>query len=241
MTNITERFTDAYLPAKALVVYINQGEKEKSYIESFDFDKLGRMINAHPLSEQEAEKLGKIMLANMERQGRCFDAKGILPANLLFLRSGNDGCAVWYTPAQHRTLLFVEGLGLSDGRYPIPALIWKATRESLSVFAFKGTDKPKLNTELFEAPYFNIYSNGNVCMGTVDIDIDDHGGLEAFMKLWEEYFFNSRFSHLLADRSPLKSNIIQLYKSLFNAKKSFPSTELKKHSRSFKTLLNDQS
>ncbi len=230
-----------YLPAKALIVYINQSEKENSYVESFDFDKLGRMINAHPLSEQEAEKLGKIMLANMERQGRCFDAKGILPTNLLFLRSGNDGCAVWHTPAQHRTLLFVEGLDLQNGMYPVPALVWKATRETLSVFAIKVSDKPTLITELFEAPYFNIYGSGNVCMGTVDIDIDDYGGLEIFMKQWEEYFFNSRFSHLLADRSPVKSNIIQLYKSLHNSKKGFPSTELKKHSKSLKTLFNDQS
>jgi PRTRC genetic system protein B len=239
MRNITDRFTADYIPAKAFVVYTNPDDKENSYVESFDFDKKGRMINAHPLSEQEAESLGKTLMANSERQGRCFDPKSVLPANLLFLRSGNNGCAIWHTPSQFRNLLFVDELGLTNGRYPVPSLIWKASRDSVSVFAIKEKDKPAISTELFEAPYFNIYDAGNVCMGTVDVDIDDNAGLEAFIKQWEDYFFNSRFSHLLANRSPVKSNIIQLYKSLYNSKKSFPAGELKKHFKSFKTLLNE--
>ncbi len=240
MINITERFTTQYLPTKAFIVYTSQEEQENSYVESFDFDKRGRMINAHPLTEQETEKLAQIMLANTERQGKCFDTKGILPANLLFLRSGNNGCAVWHTPNQHRQLLFIEGLGLLSGIYPVPPLLWKATRDSVSVFAIKTTARPDIKTELFEAPFFNIYSTGNVCMGTVDIEINDDEGLEVFMKQWEDYFFNSRFSHLLSDRSPVKSNIIRLYKSLYITKKSFPLSELKKLTKSFKTLLDAQ-
>lgn len=45
--------------------------------------------------------------------------------------------------------------------------------------------------------FFNIYEKGNVCMGTVSIDIKNSASVEEFIQAWEHYFFNSYFSHSL--------------------------------------------
>ena len=75
-------------------------------------------------------------------------------------------------------------------------------------------------------------------MGTVDIEISAFFDLEDFMLAWHTYFFNSKFSHLLSERSPVKSNIIQLFNALSAGKKKFPLTELLKTDKKIKNLIH---
>ena len=57
------------------------------------------------------------------------------------------------------------------------------------------------------------------------------------MSKWEEYFFNSRFSHVLGGKSPVKGNIIQLWQSLKDSRRKFPVSCLLKHSLTLKKLI----
>lgn len=84
-------------------------------------------------------------------------------------------------------------------------------------------------TLLYHAPFFNLYNDGRVCMGTVKVDIKADCHLEDFMQSCEQYFFNSYFSHLIGNASPVKENIIQLWQKLVGSDKPFPLKSLLKN------------
>ena len=87
-------------------------------------------------------------------------------------------------------------------------MLWLANKRSLKIFALPNNRRPTEKTELFYAPFFNVYEDGNVCMGTVDVNIQNSTSLEEFTKKWEDYFFNSYFSHLMNEHNPIKGNCV---------------------------------
>ncbi len=236
MEIITEVFDKVFVPFKGLVVYRSQTNND-CFVEAYDMTETGKMINAHPLSHDECESLAHSLSQSLEESVSFLQSYGITPSNLLYLKNGQDGFAIWYTKPQTRNLYFKKELGLKDGKYSIPALVWKADKTSLSLYAFIDNKKPTIKTMLYHAPWFNIHDRGNVCMGNVDIEIEDDCRLENFMRLWEAYFFNSKFSHVLGNRSPVSGNIIQLWQGLHGGTKKFPTETLIQHSVTIKSLL----
>jgi PRTRC genetic system protein B len=117
-------------------------------------------------------------------------------------------------------------LGIPCGTAYVPAMVWKASRDKLQVFALKGKSKPNAKTELCHAPFFNIYDDGAVCMGNVHINIDRNTHLEDFMAQWEKYFFESYFSHLIGSTVRTKENIVQLWQNQTTKASKFPDDAL---------------
>lgn len=239
MKNISKRFTEKYHPFKSLIIYQSSGRSKDSFIEAYDFSPENKMINAHPLSLRESQKLGKILSSNLEKQSNCFEPTGVLPTNVIYASSKGEGKLVWYTPSSKRDLLFSSSLGIASGPYRLPALLWKATKDHLYVFALKSNKRPTDKTKTFKAPFFNIYETGQVCMGTVDIDLGDVDDLQSFINHWENYFFNSHFSHLLGELSPVKGNIVQLYQSLQQSGSIFPLNELIPINKTVKNIIHE--
>jgi PRTRC genetic system protein B len=238
MKNITASFGTLYHPVKAFVIYEKEGRERGFYVESYDMDGNGLPINAHPLSVRESTALANALDAT-ERSGRSFlKPAGLMPTNILYIDPSPNGHAVWYTPAQQADLLFVDVLGIPNGKAHIPALVWKASKESLAVHALKANTGLDEDTPLYHAPFFNTYQNGKVCMGTVNIEISPDCLLEGFMRQWEEYFFNSYFSHLMQEHLPVKGNIVQLWKNLVGTKKRFPERALLKTGLTIKNLIS---
>jgi PRTRC genetic system protein B len=224
-TNITQQFGHLYEPVKALLIYSNN-DKKNIYVEAFDMDRDGKPINAHPLSVQESIALANALDTSEDLQTGFLDPIGLLPNNVLYINRGRNAFALWHTPAKKVRLLFKEDLGIPIGETFIPPMIWKASRNSLAVYALNTDEPVSLATTLCKAPYFNIYPDGKVCLGTVTIQIPRECGLEEFMRQWEIYFFNSFFSHTLGGESPIKGNIVQLWKKLVNSNKPFPTEKL---------------
>lgn len=237
MKNLNKQFTTLHEPVKALMFYRSNANEQDYFVESFDINNHGRMVDPHPLSLQESQKLAETLLTTVRLSDHYLQSEGFFPSQVLYTRAGQNGFAVWYTPPARRRLLFTKSLGLKDGMYSVPAMIWKADREELSIYALKQSDKPSLSTQLFHAPFFNIHDGGNVCMGTVDIEIDRDTRLESFIKQWEDYFFGSKFSHTLGVRAPVKGNIIQLWESLYDNRKKFPTGSLQKHQLTINKLI----
>lgn len=233
-TNITQQFGTLYEPLKALLIYRNT-EKKSIYVEAFDMDWQGKPINAHPLSVQESISLCRALDTSEDMQTTFLDPIGLMPKNVLSINRGRNAFAVWQTPAQKVRLLFKEGLGIPNGEAFVPPMIWKASKTTLSVFALNSDGPVTLTTQLCQSPYFNIYSDGKVCLGTVDIQMPKNCGLEEFMRQWQIYFFNSFFSHTLGGVSPIKGNIVQLWKKLMNTDEPFPLDKL----NPIKTTLKD--
>lgn len=235
MNDITNTFNNYFYPFCALVFY--QGDKgyNDSYVEHYDIDKNGSPINAHPLSVLEAKKLAEALHIDEEKD-RLLKSDGLLVSNILSFDSQKSKI-IWFTKAQERELFFDEKLGITSGFAHIPAMLWKADRESLSVFALASDRRPTANTFLHHAPFFNIYQNGNVCMGTVDIQVKEVNTVKAFTELWESYFFNSYFTHLMAGHNPVDGNCVILWTEQVNSDKEFPTEKLIKSNQKLKDIL----
>ena len=235
--NIAETFGTLYHPKSALVFYETAGTDTDMYVEHFDMDKDGNLINAHPLTVKEANVLAKCLQTDVEKNTAFLKSKGILPTNVLHINPSNDkGTVLWYTKTQQRQLYFVDGLGIPNGIAQVPAMLWLASKSSLTVFALSNDRRPTEKTPLHYAPFFNIYEKGNVCMGTVSIDIKNSASVEEFIQAWEHYFFNSYFSHSLCENLT-KKNIVNLWKELVNTDKPLLKETLKKNSKILKNLL----
>lgn len=236
VNNIAENFGTLYHPKSALVFYETAGTEIDMYVEHFDMDSNGTPINAHPLTVKEANILAKALQTDEEKSTAFLKPKGILPTNILHINPSEKGTVLWYTKAQQRQLYFVNGLGVPNGKAQVPPMLWFANKNSLSVFALANDRRPTEKTLLHYAPFFNIYEKGNVCMGTVSIDIKNSASVEEFIQAWEHYFFNSYFSHSLFENVTRK-NIVTLWKDLINTDKPFPKEVLKKNNKTLKNLL----
>jgi len=237
MNDITENFGTLYHPKSALVFYQTKGMNSDTYVEYFDMDKNGNPINAHPLTVREANQLAKALKTAKEEKEPCLKSDRIISNAILHI-DPTQNKVIWFTKAMQRELSFTENLGIPKGIANIPPMLWIANKNSLSVFALGSNRRPKENTKLYNAPFFNIYENGNVCMGTVDIQIKKIASLEEFTIAWESYFFNSYFSHLMQDYNPINGNCITLWESLINTNYAFPKEVLKKNGKTLKDLLS---
>jgi PRTRC genetic system protein B len=227
MKELTGTFGELYQPVKALLFLQKTGNSAQTdfYVESYDMDVAGCPINGHPLSVQESNKLAKALQVNEKKAQGFLNPKGLMPHHVLTINSSSSGYAVWYTPPQQMKLLFTENLGIPSGLAHVPAMVWKAGKNSIQVFAVADTDFTE-NTTLCHAPFFNIYPDGRVCMGNVRINVPKDCGLEQFMELWQSYFFNSYFSHLFGGHQPVKGNIVQLWQNLTETGEQFPTDVL---------------
>jgi len=236
--DITEDFRTLYRPKSALVFYESKGLDKDMYVEHFDMDRNGTPINAHPLTEREAGALAKALTCEKQKQTAFLKSGGILPTTILHINPSRDkGAVIWYTKSQKKPLYFIEGLGIPSGQGLVPPMVWQATKNSLRVFALLSNRRPTEKTPLYYAPFFNIYEDGRVCMGSVSIEIKESACVEEFTKAWEDYFFNSYFSHLMGENSPVKGNCVTLWKDLVATGRTFPKEVLKSNTKTLKNLL----
>lgn len=100
-----------------------------------------------------------------------------------------QGIHVWWTPAQKRFMYF-ESSGLTRaGEAMNPPLVWIEYMGDLHVYALQNNRKPGPDTELFDAPLYNVYQDGKVCTGSMN------RGQFAQTKLWVDGFYRSSFNH----------------------------------------------
>jgi PRTRC genetic system protein B len=236
MKIITKQFSNFHMPVKALLIYKNLHDERDIRVEAFDVLGNGQPINAHPLSDNEAKNLAKTLSYSKKVYTGFLHYEGVIPTKLLYVDQ-QEGYAIWYTPAQPISLLFKKSLTIPCGKAHVPALVWKAGRDKVSVFALTTTDRPTDNTPLFNAPFFNINADGEVCMGSVDTDFEEDCDLPEFMNQWEHYFFNSYFSHLIG-HSPINGNLVSLWQQLMQSPdQCFPTEVLKPNGKKLKDVI----
>jgi PRTRC genetic system protein B len=170
----------------------------------------------------EAEPLTTEFLRTLSTGLGAYVAPEILPASVLVRTSE---LLVWWTPAQHRILFFGEHSGvesdLNGKRYPVPALVFKVAGGNLWVRALSKDERPRGETKLKAAPFWNCNDSGEICIGTMRIP--ESSGVEA-MEGWERGFFQSEFTHAYgaARLTSFPGGFMALCRRFAGSRKPFP-------------------
>ena len=120
-------------------------------------------------------------------------AAEVLPENVL---ARTPELIAWWSRAQTRVMFFGDGdpktRNLNGRRFPHPALIFMIRGRELFVRALAENHRPRADTRLKNAPYWNSDADGRVCLGTMRVPEEVSA---ASLHGWEEAYFASEFTH----------------------------------------------
>jgi len=160
MTNENEN----YIPSEAIIVYRSSKDV---YLETRKINDNFQLGAGTPFSDKEYKKLANSI---GESLNNSFGTKGIMPNNVLhFSQSNGDIKLIWFVRSKERTLYFDDKSEIPSGRYVVPHLIFKAENNNISVYAVKRVDINE-KTNLYKAPFPNVYNDGSVCIGNVKVN-----------------------------------------------------------------------
>lgn len=100
----------------------------------------------------------------------------------------------WWVPACKRRVWFKtqDAIGERAAEANHPPLVFIVSKSSWLVFALRENQRPAPSTRLYTSPYYNVWENGEICVGNVktpdSISSDS-------IKPFEDAFFRSRFTH----------------------------------------------
>jgi PRTRC genetic system protein B len=102
----------------------------------------------------------------------------------------------WWSRAQPRLMFFGNGdpktRSLNGKMYPHPALVFMIRGRELFVRALAENRRPKADTRVKNAPYWNTDDHGRVCLGSMRVP--DEVGVSS-LAAWEQAYFASEFTH----------------------------------------------
>lgn len=225
MNAMTADIMKELIPTMAIIVYNNDNSY---YLERRDIVN-GSMAAGIPLSEDCLDGIINEISTTDYRS-----SYGIIPKELLYVdfRTGSEKY-VWYRKPEKRRLYFGKEVGIAEGEMTVPGLVYVVTNNStLSVYAYKGKE-PK--NKLYNAPFFNIYDDGNVCLGSAKSESPDAYTFDNIMKYWEHLFWESEFMHILGN-NPIKGNLASITKKCIKEQSSFPEDVLVESSVKLKNL-----
>lgn len=118
---------------------------------------------------------------------------GFLPETVLSV--GINSVVWWCKPQTRRKIWFKtsnDQIGTRSAETPQPGLVFCVSDKGWSVYAVKGIKRPTPSTKLYQAPYFNVYSNGSICTGNI---LCPESSTQESLTEWETAFFNTFFTH----------------------------------------------
>lgn len=131
--------------------------------------------------ESLAESLGASMAAE------------ILPDHVL---ARTPELIAWWTTRKTRLMFFGDGdakaRDLNGKMFPHPALVFMIRGRELFVRALGENCRPKADTCLKNAPYWNTDAKGRVCLGSMRVPDEVSA---SFLQGWEQAYFASQFTH----------------------------------------------
>lgn len=181
---------DSYKLSAAVLIYTNPHQRHafatKHEVEPF----AGRPVirPGSPFTEEDYKVLVQAMAPAEQPRMQWHDPR---------LLAKGLGRMVWWAPPKKRSLFFKKSghnQATFDGRgiCPNPGLVFMATDKDLYIYAFKGASAPTPETRLYQAPFFNVWSRGQVCVGNAARPQNERrDDLDA----WERMFFGSHFTH----------------------------------------------
>lgn len=179
---------DKFVPTEAIVLYRQQGGQGRGFATVHDVQLQGEV----PVI-QAGKLLGTADMASMMMEMMPGRRLAFIDQRMLAL---SEHEMVWWMRPSRRTMWFntdgSDGLGQCFGEAWHPGLVFCAGECGWRVYAIKGSERPEADTPLFQAPYYNVNSEGLICRGSADLPKSiGPDQIEAH----EEVFFRSRFTH----------------------------------------------
>jgi PRTRC genetic system protein B len=175
----------------AVLIYGNNSGGSFATAHNIAIDKNGApsLLEGYPLTIRILNELNAAITKGTETK-RSFN--GFLPENVLAVGISS---VVWWLPATDRNVSFDcsdELIGRASGKTPHPSLVFGVNDNNWSVYALKDNKRPTPETELYQAPYFNVWESGEICQGTSRVP---NGATTKQIEGWNTAFFASNFSH----------------------------------------------
>ena len=171
----------------ALIVYTNDEGTDGVVMQHQLSEKKGKlsMAEGHPVTRSTIDTLLSL---------NAMQTLQYVPEQVVAV--GTNALA-WVQERQPRHLLFHGArdpavAALDNQSFEQPRLLFIGRGLGLSVYALRGTERPSARTALYFAPYFNVFSNHQVCSGSMtrpsSLTPEQTGA-------WSESFFRSNFTH----------------------------------------------
>lgn len=183
-------FGDSYQLSAAVLIYTNSAARHAFATKHEVQEYAGRPIirPGSPFTEQDYKVLVQALAPAEQPRMQWHDPREL---------ARGLGRMIWWSPPQKRSLFFKKSTynpETFDGRGVVacPGLVFMATEREMFVYAFKGADAPTRKTKLYQAPFFNVWSRGKVCVGNADVPKEDR---RDDPDAWERMFFGSHFTH----------------------------------------------
>jgi len=145
----------------------------------------------------------------------------VLPENVL---AKGDRMIAWWTPACRRQMFYespAQDVTQFNGRtFPQPPLVWRVENGDLKIRALAENKRPKADTTMAVAPFWNLSDDGRVCMGSMRRP--DSAAVASIIQ-WERGFYESAFTHANVGRLTRHSGGFEgLWTELADKRKRFP-------------------
>lgn len=170
---------------KALIIYTNDGNTEGLVMEHALREERGHPVMAEGINVTQSTIDTLLQLNAMH-------TLLFVPEHVVAVGSSS---LAWISPPRKRRLLFqgaYDGaVAQLDGQVlPQPRLLFVVRGRAMFVYALKGHDRPGPHTQLCLAPYYNVFSNHQVCQGSMQLPTRTDPACTA---AWEDAFFYSNF------------------------------------------------
>ena len=152
-------------------------------------------------------------------------AAEVLPENVL---AKGERMIAWWTPACRRQMFYESPTGkasqLNGHAFPQPPLVWRVNHGELAIRALAENKRPKPETALAVAPFWNLSDDGRVCTGTMR---HPDNAAVASITQWERAFYESAFTHANVGRLTRHAGGFEgLWTGLADKRKAFPASSL---------------
>jgi PRTRC genetic system protein B len=182
-----------YTLTSAILIYEDTSHNAAATVHSVTIDGRGARPNLLPGQPLTMTALEGLLNTLTNRVA----SNGFIDARILSMSMNR---LLWFCPASRQRIWFKPSnagddpqgvLKAANGRFAWhPPLLFRAENRSLAVWALLDNHRPRLNSRLWRAPYWNL-GDGHMCNGNLDLPAVAPENIAGF----ERAFFNSAFTH----------------------------------------------
>lgn len=224
-------------PDRAIILYKSSGAYSPDfYLESREIKaEKGKYVFGAP-QPLDKDTLKEIAATYIKKESFQMSFDSLIPDHILYARIRPGALDVlWFRPAMQKKLNFSASLKIKgEAAVWLPPTLYLVHNSGLYLFVLQNNKRPELTTKLYHAPFFNIYKNGSVCLGTAPIGKMRSSSFTGEAERYERGFY-------LAEQNgghnvPTKTPLSKLWNLLIRKPQAFPvKEELIQHSQ-YKTL-----